>query len=352
MQNYKLHNDLKQLSEYIYKTKGSTLPENYKYVTGYENINNGFYSEIYEKDNQLVIVFKGTDINNGVNDLKDDIKMVFGLLPSQMESARIVYSKLKSNYPNKKILLTGHSLGGSLAQGLGFETNSEAVTFGAYGLRNIYNYKYKNNENIINYGNSKDAVFTYNIDNQIGKTYIISDNNESNSFIKDKRDNYNIIDKHFISNMGDIKKAKEYKKLDYFSNKNLVLKGAVSKNSEDLSQPIYTREMIGKMSVDEYLLHEPMIMEQLKTQGIPSEKQINKQSNLAGFLNQISGNSNIFTREDIKNMTTDEYLKNEKAIDFQRIFGRAESSECERARNIKQSAEVEGEACNGMQGLR
>ena len=60
-----------------------------------------------------------------------------------------------------------------------------------------------------------------------------------------------------------------------------------------------------------------MIMEQLKTQGIPSEKQINKQSNLAGFLNQISGNSNIFTREDIKNMTTDEYLKNEKAIDFQ-----------------------------------
>ena len=165
-------------------------------------------------------------------------------------------------------------------------------------------------------------------------------------------ENYNIIDKHFISNMGDIKKAKEYKKLDYFSNKNLVLKGAVSKNSEDLSQPIYTREMIDKMSVDEYLLHEPMIMEQLKTQGIPSEKQINKQSNLAGFLNQISGNSNIFTREDIKNMTTDEYLKNEKAIDYQRIFGRAESSECERARNIKQSAEVEGEACNGMQGLR
>ena len=115
---------------------------------------------------------------------------------------------------------------------------------------------------------------------------------------------------------------------------------------------VYTRDMIDKMSVDEYLLHEPMIMEQLKTQGIPSEKQINKQSNLAGFLNQISGNSNIFTREDIKNMTTDEYLKNEKAIDFQRIFGRAESSECERARNIKQSAEVEGEACNGMQGLR
>ena len=80
----------------------------------------------------------------------------------------------------------------------------------------------------------------------------------------------------------------------------------------------YTREQIDKMSTDEYLKNEPMIMEQLKTQGgIPSEKQLNQQNNFLGFINQISGNSNIFTREDIKNMSTDEYLKNEKAIDFQ-----------------------------------
>ena len=72
------------------------------------------------------------------------------------------------------------------------------------------------------------------------------------------------------------------------------------------------------MTTDEYLKNEPMIMEQLKTQGsIPSEKQLNQQNELSGFINQISGNSNIFTREDIKNMSTDEYLKNEKAIDFQ-----------------------------------
>ena len=80
---------------------------------------------------------------------------------------------------------------------------------------------------------------------------------------------------------------------------------------------IYTREMIGKMSTDEYLQHEPMIMEQLKTQGIPSEKQINQENDLSGFVNEISGNSKIFTREEIKNMSTDEYLKNEKAIDYQ-----------------------------------
>ena len=137
---------------------------------------------------------------------------------------------------------------------------------------------------------------------------------------------------------------------DYVTQINNMYQELINEQSNE--NMLYTREQIDKMSVDEYLQHEPMIMEQLKTQGIPSEQQVNQQNNLAGFLNQISGNSNIFTREDIKNMSTDEYLKNEKAIDFQRIFGRAESSECERARNIKQSAEVEGEACNGMQGLR
>ena len=105
---------------------------------------------------------------------------------------------------------------------------------------------------------------------------------------------------------------KDYGK--YFKNK----KQNKSTGQAALVNNIYTREMIGKMTADEYLQNEPMIMEQLKTQGgIPSEKQLNQQNDLSGFINQISGNSNIFTREDIKNMSADEYLKNEKAIDFQ-----------------------------------
>ena len=115
-----------------------------------------------------------------------------------------------------------------------------------------------------------------------------------------------------ITNPNDKRQFKDYGK--YFRNKN-------QDNPTGQAAPvnnIYTREMIGKMTADEYLQNEPMIMEQLKTQGgIPSEKQLNQQNELSGFINQISGNSNIFTREDIKNMSTDEYLKNEKAIDFQ-----------------------------------
>ncbi len=80
---------------------------------------------------------------------------------------------------------------------------------------------------------------------------------------------------------------------------------------------IYTREMIDKMSSDEYLQHEPMIMEQLRTQGIPREKDINKNKDFSDYFNEVSNNSKVFTREEIKNMTPDEYLKNEKAIDYQ-----------------------------------
>ena len=101
----------------------------------------------------------------------------------------------------------------------------------------------------------------------------------------------------------DKRQFKDYGK--YFKNK----KQNKSTGQAAPVNNIYTREMIGKMTADEYLQNEPMIMEQLKTQGgIPSEKQLNQQNNFLGFINQISGNSNIFTRED---------LKNEKAIDFQ-----------------------------------
>ena len=246
--------------------------------------------------------------------------MVFSLLPSQLESAREVYRNIKSQYPKSKIILTGHSLGGSLAQGLGFETGSDAVTFGAYGMRNIYNYKYKNNENIINYGNNLDAVFTNNIDNQIGKTYIISDeNSERDTFIKAKRNNYNIINKHFISNMGNIEKAKEYKRTIKLPEEKLVLKGSISKTIDDLQKNnfLYTRDLIDNMTNDEFLQNQHLIMQQLKTFGIPSEKQLNQLNDISGFLNAVSGNSNIFTREDINNMSYDQYLKNEKAIFFQ-----------------------------------
>ena len=44
---------------------------------------------------------------------------------------------------------------------------------------------------------------------------------------------------------------------------------------------------------------------------------LTQHNDISGFFNEISGNSIIFTREDINNMSYDEYLKNEKPIFFQ-----------------------------------
>ena len=342
-------NDYKNLSNCIYPENRNYKPKDWEYMGKRENNKTGFYSEAYynKYNDSICIVYRGTDNKKHLpnkNDLINDLNMLKNV-PAQTTDAFNFYYDLQRKYQDKEISITGHSLGGSLAQIVGTITGANTYTFGAYGTGNLLkNIKYKNN--ITNYGNEKDIIFMKNINNHIGNTKVIKTNGTSSLF-------ENPFKYHYLNNLGNINNAVNYK--TKFSPEISNIK--ITPTSHNLlnnnnNNNIYTREMIGKMSVDEYLLHEPMIMEQLKTQGIPSEKQINKQSNLAGFLNQISGNSNIFTREDIKNMTTDEYLKNEKAIDFQRIFGRAESSECERARNIKQSAEVEGEACNGMQGLR
>ena len=355
MKNNKLNNDIIQLSGYIYKNDSNKKPNNWKIIAIKENKKTGFYAEVFKNGNEIAIIYKGTDVpsKNSIsfNILSDsfqdnflnNLPMGASKFPIQVNDARELYNEIKSKYSKNKINLGGHSLGGSLAQLIGIETGENTVTYGSYGVGDIINKKDLHYDNITNYGNLNDPIYISNISAQVGNTYIM-DNfkaNEPNEIylIKGREINNNLsINKHKIENSEPLENAKLLADKNIYEN-NIILKGSVSKTSNELSQPLYTREMIGKMTADEYLQNEPMIMEQLKTQGgIPSEKQLNQQNELSGFINQISGNSNIFTREDIKNMSTDEYLKNEKAIDFQRIFGRAESSECERARNMKQSA--------------
>jgi len=101
------------------------------------------------------------------------IEMKIKKLPSQYWSALTFYKNIQSKFPNYKIVFTGHSLGGSLAQILGNETGNETVTFNAYGTGNIININPNNLENIRNYGHVKDRIFNNNIHNQIGKIYLL-----------------------------------------------------------------------------------------------------------------------------------------------------------------------------------
>ena len=346
MNDYNFDNQLKIISEYVYSNSLTYLPKRWEKIAIDKNEQTGFYGEAFidKKEKNIVIAFRGTDLNKGINEAKKDLindnYLLLKNIPPQINNAREFKNKIQKNFKGYNIILTGHSLGGSLAQIIGAESGEKTVTYGAYGTKQLINSRNNNFYNIKNYGNANDIIFVSNIDNQLGETYVIDNSiNNGEELYKTNKINKNIgLSEHFLNNIGDLSKANKYTGLKpNVSVDNLVLKGAVSKTLDEINKPLYTREMIGKMTADEYLLHEPMIMEQLKTQGgIPSEKQLNQQNNISGFINQISGNSNIFTREDIKNMSSDEYgnsniftrediknmssdeyLKNEKAIDFQ-----------------------------------
>ena len=90
MANYKLHNDCKVLSKYVYKDNKPETINDWKYSkTWYDS--NGFNSEVYKKGNDIIIVFRGTDIEKGVKegakDMLSNAQMGARYLPNQMKNA-------------------------------------------------------------------------------------------------------------------------------------------------------------------------------------------------------------------------------------------------------------------------
>ena len=102
-----------------------------------DSSNTGFFARVLQKDNDIIIAIRGTDFSNGL-DLRNDIAMARSRIPAQTTEALKLYDKVAAEYPNAHIVLTGHSLGGSLAQIVGAIRGAEAVTFNAYGTRDMF----------------------------------------------------------------------------------------------------------------------------------------------------------------------------------------------------------------------
>lgn len=90
-----------------------------------------------------------------------------------------------------------------------------------------------------------------------------------------------------------------------FDNKNTRLESNSKKNH------IFTAEEIGKMNTNEFLKNESKIMNQLKMGLI---KNNNLKKDYSKYVNPVSKNRHIYTREELDKMTTYEFSKNEKVI--------------------------------------
>ena len=263
--NITKHKEYQKLARCVYKEHKNKCPKDWIELNHFENRNSGFYATAFTKNNEIVIAIRGTDDNK---DRKNaDANLLFGQIPNQFYDAKKFYEKIKKNNPNTKITFVGHSLGGSLSQLMSNATGYDAVTFNAYGVRNIIGHENDNHTNIINYGNAYDATFTLNFKNHLGKTLIIG-NPESKKLGITIPNSKKVKKYHSLETMGDIEKAEDYEKLY----------GKITRN-EDRGEPdldinrIFTTKEIEKMNVKEFSRKSKHIHRQYKEFGIPTEKQ-------------------------------------------------------------------------------
>lgn len=93
-------------------------------------------------------------------------------IPAQATDAIDFHDKVKRENPNMEVAVTGHSLGGSLAEIVSGIRGTLAVSFNAYGVRDMFKSGTKLKEdNIVNYVNEQDGITMVNGENHIGEIY-------------------------------------------------------------------------------------------------------------------------------------------------------------------------------------
>lgn len=205
------HELLRQASMAVYG-KGQ-YPTNYEIHSQEEFMpesNTGFYADILVDKNDVIIACRGTELTS-LKDLKNDIDMLRGQIPEQAINALYLLNKVEEKYGSADITITGHSLGGSVSQIVGALRDVDAVTFNAYGVKNLFTDSNNlNDANIINYINEFDPVAMINAKNHVGDTYSV------------KQDKYGFS--HAIENMGDLTDR------EYVSSEDLETKENIFKN--------------------------------------------------------------------------------------------------------------------------
>lgn len=236
------HEELRQCSISSYNPYEKGVPNGYKLVAASKvDPSTGFAAIALQKDDQIVISFRGTEIKKDDEiDLKNDrIMWIEKKFPPQLECAKEFIKTIESNpkLKNKDITLTGHSLGGSLAQFLSAMYGYKAVAFNPYGIKNIldkYNLKYKEG-NIINYCSKGDIITSINSNNHIGKIYEMEPNSKEFNILDHMLEQQKPIEKQRVITPEELKRSDG---IEYMKDKSI---NAIKKVGEETANYSYSR---------------------------------------------------------------------------------------------------------------
>ena len=194
----KYHEVLKQAAGYSYE-KGSPAPDGYKVVKSIDNKDTGFHAKVLAKGNDVIVAYRGTTLAS-IKDIKNDYAMARKNIPAQATDAIKVYDQVKQDYPNSDVTVTGHSLGGSLSQIVSSVRGCDAVTFNAYGTKDMFKDPASIKENnIVNYVNEMDGITMVNGENHVGEIYSVPNIAQNSRFSIKYKDNC-----HQLEGMGNL----------------------------------------------------------------------------------------------------------------------------------------------------
>ncbi|PNU18644.1 hypothetical protein C2E25_16615 [Geothermobacter hydrogeniphilus] len=93
----------------------------------------GFHAAVYRKpDGVIVVAFEGTKVGQ-LDDLATDLSQL-KTVPLQYRLGEVVAQRIINAHPGEHVVLTGHSLGGGIAQYAAARLGQEAVVFNSAGL--------------------------------------------------------------------------------------------------------------------------------------------------------------------------------------------------------------------------
>jgi len=159
--------DYAMLSRAAYADNSAEVPKDWEIIATRENNATDFAATAFRntKTDEIVLAYRGTDSTwkNTTDWTQNNLTIAFHHVPNQFDDALSFYNEVAGANKDKTISVTGHSLGGILAQLVGACTLKDTVTFNSIGVLHLLDDLNIPLEEGLNYSN----ISNYSLENDI-----------------------------------------------------------------------------------------------------------------------------------------------------------------------------------------